>query len=96
MSDTNAFTVDELAELLMSTGHHHHQAYQESDGADPEWALWYSGFLQAKIWDRFGAIPTRSALVHALVEADRTFAPTDEYPDWPHAYAAQMIERFSS
>lgn len=29
----------QLAELLMKTGHHHHQAYIEADGVDPEWAL---------------------------------------------------------
>ena len=40
---SDPLTREELAELLVETGHHHHQAYADSDGVDPEWALWYAG-----------------------------------------------------
>ena len=52
-------TVEELAELLLETGHHHHQAYVSSDGVDPEWALWYADYLQTRLWDGAGSLPTR-------------------------------------
>lgn len=85
-----------LAELLVSTGHHHHQAYASSDGVDPEWALWYAGYLQTTWWDRSGEVPTRSALVHLLVEADRRFEPTAEHPDWPPFYADLILDGIAS
>jgi NAD(P)H-hydrate epimerase len=49
-------TDEELTALLIETGQRHHRAYQESDGADPEWALWYAGYLQAHLWDQL-AVP---------------------------------------
>ena len=88
-------SVPELAEILMAAGHHHHQAYISSDGVDPEWAMWYSSYLQAQIWDRAGEIPTRSTLVHLLIEADKNFEPTEEHPDWPPVYARYMLEELS-
>ena len=42
----------ELAALFMETGKHHHEAYETSDGVDPEWALFYAGYLQTRLWDR--------------------------------------------
>ena len=89
-------TVEELAELLLETGHHHHQAYISSEGVDPEWALWYAGYLQGQIWDRLGEIPSRSALVHLLVEADKQFEPTTSNPDWPPFYARLILEQLAN
>ena len=86
-------TPTELADLLVETGHRHHEAYRSSDGVDPEWALWYAGFLQARIWYRVGAVPTRSALVHLLVEAELRFEPTGEFPEWPPFYARLMLDQ---
>ncbi len=36
----------ELADLFRETGSKHHAAFIEADGVDPEWALWYSSYLQ--------------------------------------------------
>ena len=85
-------TVEELAELLLETGHHHHQAYISSEGVDPEWALWYAGYLQTRLWDRAGSLPTRSSLVHLLVQAEKDFVAIPDAPDWPPAYAKYMLE----
>lgn len=85
-----------LAELLMETGHHHHQAYISSDGIDPEWALWYSGYLQSRIWDAFGEIPTRSRLIQLLLSAEEEFNSTNQEGPWPPYYAAYMTERLSA
>jgi NAD(P)H-hydrate epimerase len=87
----------ELAALFMETGQHHHKAYQASDGVDPEWALFYAGYLQARIWDRLGEVPTRSQLIHFVVEADRAFGATGkEYMEWPGFYAKLYIETLAS
>ncbi len=83
-------TIEELAALLKETGRHHHQAFISADGADPEWALWYAGFIQTKLWDSLGELPTRSSLVHLLIEAEKRFHQSGS-TDWPAFYAEYMV-----
>lgn len=86
----------DLAELLLETGHHHHQAYIESDGADPDWALWYAGYIQARLWDSLGSLPSRSRLVHLLLSAEEAhLAEGDPELAWPPYYAKYMMERLT-
>ena len=79
--------MNELAELLRQAGHDHHQAHIETDGDDPEWPLWYAGYLEDKLPDHLGRQPTRSEIVYLLMaafkaqEADRSSDP------WPEYYA---------
>ncbi|KZS55965.1 hypothetical protein A4G28_01365 [Mycobacterium ostraviense] len=83
-----SITVAELADLLVETGQRHHQAYADTDGADPEWALWYSGYLQARLWDRAGRLPSRSQLVGLLQSAERRYGSAD---GWPLRYAGHLL-----
>ncbi len=85
--------VGELAELLRETAHRHHAAYSASDGVDPEWAMWYARYLQARLGSRLGEIPTRADLVYLLVGADRAFQErATNGADWPEAYAAAILK----
>ena len=87
-------TEEDLAALFMETGKHHHAAFAATKGGDPEWPFFYSGYLQTKIWDAFGAIPTRSELIHFLIEADRAFRATGrKYEEWPAFYAKMYLDR---
>lgn len=88
---TDPITQEQLADLLMETGHHHHQAYAESDGVDPEWALWYAGYLQTRIWDRAGMLPTRSQLVYLLLRAESELAEMGTGAPWPPYYSAVIL-----
>lgn len=88
-------TVDELAEVIADAGRRHHQAYIESDGADPEWPLWYAGYLQARIWDALGPVPSRSRLVYILLAGERAHAATDGSTPWPAFYAQRFIDELS-
>ena len=86
-------TEDELAATLIETGRRHHQAFRESDGADPEWASWYAADIQARLWDRLGSTPTRSELVYLLIGAERSLRESGSAGgDWPAAYARFMLE----
>ena len=38
-----------LADLFLETGHAHHAAFAATDGADPEWPIWYAEHLQAPL-----------------------------------------------
>ncbi|KAA1249190.1 NAD(P)H-hydrate epimerase [Mycobacterium simiae] len=86
--DMTSISVSELTDLLTETGDRHHQAYADSDGADPEWALWYSGYLQARLWDRAGRLPSRSQLVALLQSAERRFGSA---AGWPQRYARHLL-----
>ncbi|AGZ49093.1 yjeF-related family protein [Mycobacterium kansasii 662] len=87
-NDMISITAAELADLLVETGERHHQAYADTDGADPEWALWYSGYLQARLWDRAGRLPSRSQLVGLLQSAERRYGGAE---GWPARYAGHLL-----
>jgi NAD(P)H-hydrate epimerase len=86
-----SITREELAELFREAGHRHHEAFAGSDGADPEWALWYAGYLQAHLWDRLGRVLTRSEIVYLLVASDLE-ARAQGVADWPSFYAERFLE----
>ena len=85
-------TDQELQAILIEVGHRHHQAYQESDGADPDWALWYAGYLQARIWDGLGPLLSRSDLVYLLKQGDREARASDDPSEWPAIYTRLLRE----
>ncbi len=85
--------IDEVAALLRRTGEAHHRAYAETDGADPEWAIWYAGYLQAHLGDRLGARLTRSEVVYLLLHAEREQARTGGDEPWADAYARVLVAR---
>ena len=92
----SALTRAELAELLLETGHHHHQAYIEADGVDPEWALWYAAYLHSRIWDRAGSLPPRSRLVYLLLHAESEHAEAGGDAPWPEFYADIMLRALTA
>jgi NAD(P)H-hydrate epimerase len=82
----------EIAELLRRAGHAHHQAYLTADGVDPDWAIWYAGFLQAHLGDRLGAVLSRSELVYRLLKAEKAHVASGAATPWPEFYAPIVIE----
>lgn len=88
---TDPITQEQLAALLADTGQHHHQAYLDSDGIDPEWALWYAGYLQAHMWDRAGTLPTRSQLTHLLLLGEAELTKSGADTPWPQYYAEVIL-----
>ena len=89
---TNKISAEDLAELLTEAGHKRHQAYAETDGGDPEWPLWYAGYIQAHLWDRAGRLPGHSELIYLLVKADKEFTASSDDGPWPPFYARLLLE----
>ena len=91
-------TIDEraLADVLRQAAERHHSAYLQADGFDPEWALWYAGYVQAHLWDRAGRLPSRSELTYLLVGAERAHADSGGDEPWPVFYARFLLPRLSS
>ena len=85
----------ELAELLQETGRHHHAAYASSNGVDPEWASWYAPYLQARLGERLGTLPTRSELIYLLVAAEKALQDRGAGAEpWADSYAAFILEHY--
>ena len=86
----------ELARLIGATAKAHHAAFAESDGKDPDWAIWYAAHLQAAVWDRLGSLASRAELTYLLVAADRAYKAADETSRgrWPAFYAAYLLAEF--
>ena len=82
----------EIAELLRRAGHAHHQAYLTTDGVDPDWAIWYAGYLQAHLGDRLGVVLSRSELVYRLLKAEKAHGASGGATSWPEFYAPIVIE----
>lgn len=85
----------ELSRILAATGRSHHKAFEASDGSDPDWAIWYAGYLQATLGERLGSFPSRAELAYLLVAAERAHATAgDENKPWPDAYAEYILANF--
>jgi NAD(P)H-hydrate epimerase len=83
-----------LAALLRESGHAHHQAFAETDGADPEWPLWYAGHMQSQVAPLLGRDVTRSELVYLLVSAARAHERDAPDADWPVFYAGYLLQGY--
>jgi NAD(P)H-hydrate epimerase len=79
-----------LAALLVETGQSHHEAFVATDGADPEWPLWYSQYLEGKVDSFLDVHPTRSKIIQCLLNADEAHSAHGADQPWPDFYANFM------
>ncbi len=86
---------DNLAELLQEAGHAHHAAFSDTDGADPDWPIWYADYLQEPFTQRFDMNFHRSQLVYCLMNADFEHEARSPDSEWPVFYADELIERYA-
>lgn len=86
--------VDEVAELFSETAHAHHQAFIETDGEDPEWPLWYAGYLYEGLSSLLKIDMTKSELVYLLIWVDRAHSRAAPEIPWNQYYAIYFVKRF--
>jgi glutaredoxin len=84
-----------LAELLQEAGHAHHAAFADTDGADPDWSIWYADYLKEPFAQRFDMNFHRSQLVYCLMDADYEHQVRSPDSNWPDFYADELIERYA-
>ena len=89
--------VEEVAELLHTAGETHHVVFAIVDGADDDWATWYSDWLVhlSKLPDLLGTTPVRSELTYMLVRLDKEFVANQPDGRWEDYYARELIAHFS-
>jgi hypothetical protein len=86
-----------VSELLHEAGEVHHVVYRITDGADEDWASFYADWLidHSELPDALGHTPTRSHLVHELVESERAFGAAAPSLSWEDFYAGRIVDRFA-
>lgn len=90
MKDVN----EEIAAYFVEAGHAHHQAYIETDGADPDWPIWYAGHMVEKLNALLNASMTQSELVYQLIRMERELAIEAPGANWPRYYAQFLTDRY--
>jgi hypothetical protein len=85
-----------VSDLLHEAGEVHHVVYRISDGADDDWASFYADWLidHSELPETLGGAPTRSHLVHELVESERAFGEAESPARWQDFYADRIVDRF--
>jgi NAD(P)H-hydrate epimerase len=78
----------QVAAVLAETGPAHHRAFAETDGADPEWPMWYADVSIGRLRSLLGAELTQSRLIYLLIAAERAHRGGE---DWPGFYARFII-----
>ena len=89
----NGSTHEHLVALLLEAAHAHHEAYIETDGTDPDWPMWYAGYLHPRLEGFFDEHPTQSRLIQLLVTADDLHATEAPQMEWAEYYADVILER---
>ena len=85
----------QLEDLFRETGQAHYQAYSETDGADPEWPLWYAGYLHESLGSLLGASFTKSELVYLLIRVANEQPLDAPGADWARYYVGFFMRRYA-
>jgi glutaredoxin len=85
----------QLAELMIETGKAHHRAFAATEGADPDWPIWYAEYLQQPLSKMLQTSFTKSQLIYCLMFADYEQTARAPKSSWPELFADHFIERFS-
>src|SRR5437867_10135200 len=86
-----------ISELLHEAGETHHTVYRIVDGADDDWATWYSNWLVnlSELPTVLGATPVRSELTYLLVGLDKEYVEKKPDERWEDYYARELVRRFA-
>ena len=82
-----------LIELLRDAGRAHHDAFVATDGADPDWPIWYADYLQEPLAEKLDMQFDKSRLIYCLMDADFDHQARSPDSDWSEYYADRFMER---
>ena len=86
--------IEKIVNLFMEAGQAHHQAFIATDGADPDWPLWYAEYLVDKLPPLLEADMTKSELTYLLVHLSKLQPLNAPGAKWPRYYAKYLVERY--
>lgn len=87
--------IEQLADLFHQTAEDHHLAFQDTDGVDPDWSIWYADHLLAQeLETRLDAKLLKSDLIYLLVLADKEQQREAPGSRWERYYADFFLSRY--
>jgi hypothetical protein len=88
-------SLEQISQLLHEAGETHHQVFRIVDGADDDWASWYSDWLinLSELPSLLGSKPVRSELTYLLVSLDKEYTATQPGQPWEAYYAQRIRDR---
>jgi hypothetical protein len=91
-------TTEQISRLLHEAGETHHRVFRIIDGADDDWASWYSDWLisLSELPSLLGTKPVRSELTYLLVSLDKDYTAGQPGEPWEGYYAQRIFDHFSS
>jgi hypothetical protein len=88
----------QVSELLHEAAETHHRVFRITDGADDDWASWYSEWLAglSELPGLVGGKVVRSELTYLLVRLDKEY--TERSPDqrWEDWYARELVRHLGA
>jgi hypothetical protein len=89
--------IEKVRSLLHQAAETHHIVYRVTDGADDDWASWYSDWLTrlSELPELLGRPPVRSELTFQLVALDRDYVAAAPAQPWEEFYAERLIQVFA-
>ncbi len=91
---TETDLAQQLEGLFREAGEAHYQAYIETNGADPEWPLWYADYLRERLGALLDANFTQSELVYLLLLVANEQPLRAPGANWARYYAKFFIELY--
>jgi hypothetical protein len=85
---------EQIKDLFRVAASEHHRAFQDTDGADPEWPQWYAAFLCDKLEDLLDAEYTESELAGLILQVEEQRQLHAPDADWQGYYAQFFLERY--
>ena len=86
-----------ISDLLHEAGETHHQVFRITDGADDDWASWYSQWLVtlSELPGLLGGTVVRSELTYLLVRLDKEYSERSPEERWEDYYARELVRHLS-
>ena len=91
----NAEVRTNMVDLFRGAAQAHHTAFEATDGADPDWPIWYADYLQEPLAQRLDLNFYKSKLIYCLMNADFEHQARAPNSDWSEFYVDQMLERYA-
>jgi hypothetical protein len=90
--------VSKVSALLHEVGETHHVVFRITEGADDDWATFYSDWLvsHSELPQILGRDPVRSELTWMLVQLDKDFTAQNPGGKWEDWYAERVIGHFGA
>jgi hypothetical protein len=87
-----------VAGLLHEAGETHHVVYRITEGADDDWASFYSDWLirLSELPEILGSSPVRSELVYLLVKLDKDYTAAGPPQRWEDWYARELVAQLGT